>query len=322
MAVVKYLFVLYLINIPKMSAEFVGPPLMQFEKSKQSNDVVLSKLMDKIENQEARLQELEMTITENKDRETERDRRITQLETRVSFYEETMVEGDKRLAYLQTKLSVYEDALMEREQRLAELVKHNVARENDAARSLEDSNKTITPIANTPKEDVRMTYDPSAMKRGLRKHGLVAKETAIHTHLARVSPAATHGIAFCVSVNTATVNLHVNEVIIYDNVMTDIGSGYNQHDGIFTVPESGMYVFTWKTVSYLHSNVGTTIQMNGSVEGALGSFGNSISNYQSATGVIVKSVTAGDHVYIKSSMQGTLVSNSEARSTFSGWRLF
>ncbi|OWF56007.1 hypothetical protein KP79_PYT18143 [Mizuhopecten yessoensis] len=47
-------------------------------------------------------------------------------------------------------------------------------------------------------------------------------------------------------------------------------------------------------------------------------------NWGSATGVVVMSVEAGDHVYIRvtTGSSGKIISRPESKSTFSGWLLF
>ncbi|XP_060068273.1 uncharacterized protein LOC132548425 [Ylistrum balloti] len=316
MAVCRNLFVLCVINCYLLMAasEFVGSSRMQFVDNKQFHEVVLSQLMEKIESQEVRLKQLEMALLNHEDKAEAKERRISQLETSVSDHETALLEKDQHLMELKTRMKIYEENLVEKDQRITELRsrmaffeeslrgkdqhkverENNVSRQKDSVSSFEDENTNIE-ITYLSTEDPR-EYDQQEKK-------MIEHEPSI-----RVSPIVTQGVAFCVSLSKGAT-LHVNEVIVYSTVMTDIGRGYNQHDGIYIVPKSGVYVFTWTTVSSLHSNIGTSLIINGSVEGLLGSFGGNINNYQSATGVIVKAVTAGDHVYIKNNMNGAIVSD-------------
>ena len=51
--------------------------------------------------------------------------------------------------------------------------------------------------------------------------------------------------------NLVTANL----VIVFDNVKTNAGNGYHPSTGVFIVPESGMYVFSWTSVMVITSRI-------------------------------------------------------------------
>lgn len=104
--------------------------------------------------------------------------------------------------------------------------------------------------------------------------------------------------------------------------MTDIGHGYYKGIGMYVVPTSGVYVFTWSTTgNTLSSNDQTTLVINGSYKDGSIADGTP-SGFQTATGLIVTSVNAGDHVYIRANNAAYIRSGVSDKSTFSGWRLF
>lgn len=41
-----------------------------------------------------------------------------------------------------------------------------------------------------------------------------------------------------------------HQTIVFDVDVTNIGHGYSKNSGIFTVPVTGVYVFTWAIASY------------------------------------------------------------------------
>ncbi|XP_069131966.1 caprin-2-like [Argopecten irradians] len=264
--------------------------------------------------------------------------RISQLERAVSEHNVVPSERDKRIEELQEKVSKHEESLVKATQRITQL-EHAIHRNTQTKRSTQG---VIT--TDLEHDDILADVDPSihvhvdgdndntrlSDRRGSGDHfrtrngplsGRINESTVVHKPAVRVSPVES-GVAFSASMSTSTTLLHVNEAIVFDSVMTNVGGGYNPHDGIFIVPESGVYVFTWTTVSISQSNIRTEIHINGVAESSLGSYGDTISNYQLATGIIVKSVIVGDHVYIKNKLDGTIVSNFQGKSTFSGWRLF
>lgn len=42
-------------------------------------------------------------------------------------------------------------------------------------------------------------------------------------------------------------------VIVYDQVNTNLGQGYNSTSLIFTIPRDGVYIFTWSMRSHPHA---------------------------------------------------------------------
>ena len=51
-------------------------------------------------------------------------------------------------------------------------------------------------------------------------------------------------IVFTAAINPVRVSsVDKHDVLHFDNVITDIGAGYNNQTGIFVVPESGVYMF-------------------------------------------------------------------------------
>lgn len=110
------------------------------------------------------------------------------------------------------------------------------------------------------------------------------------------------------------------------------GGGYTASDGIFDVPVSGVYVFTWTiSTSRFYHPITTHLIVDGVTRGILTTDSDGSSSIvgagsHPATGVVVIYAPAGKHVFIKAvnlnTGTGTLESNELIRSTFSGWLLF
>ncbi|XP_021344276.1 complement C1q tumor necrosis factor-related protein 2-like, partial [Mizuhopecten yessoensis] len=128
--------------------------------------------------------------------------------------------------------------------------------------------------------------------------------------------------AFSVSLSGRDLNLHPNLVIAFDEVLLDMDDHYHAGDGVYTVPVSGVYVFTWLTTGTTTDNVVTELVINGLSQGSIFSDAETGHAWDSTTGVIVTSVSVGDHVFIRSKFSGIIHSSSVyGKAMFSGWRL-
>uniref|UniRef100_A0A8W8I466 C1q domain-containing protein n=1 Tax=Magallana gigas TaxID=29159 RepID=A0A8W8I466_MAGGI len=60
------------------------------------------------------------------------------------------------------------------------------------------------------------------------------------------------GAAFSAYVSVYETDISKDFTIHFDTIVTNIGNHYNKHTGAFTVPQHGVYVFTWN----LYCNTG------------------------------------------------------------------
>lgn len=106
----------------------------------------------------------------------------------------------------------------------------------------------------------------------------------------------------------------------------DVGGGYNNNDGIFDVPVTGIYVFTYTIYSNLHQFIKAELVINGQVKTSLYADADNVEAYHTGTATIVIHANAGDHVFVRLSNNwtecGVLSSFQQALSTFSGWLLY
>ena len=105
----------------------------------------------------------------------------------------------------------------------------------------------------------------------------------------------------------------------------DVGDGYNSQDGIFNVPVTGVYVFTYTIYTY-HHYVRTELVINGQVKTTAMTDAESADEVRTATAILVISANAGDHVFVRRadthSQCNIFSSITYVVPTFSGWILY
>ncbi|XP_071153663.1 complement C1q-like protein 4 [Mytilus edulis] len=111
--------------------------------------------------------------------------------------------------------------------------------------------------------------------------------------------------------------------LVFDVTKTNQGKGYNSHTGVFTCPQTGIYVFVWVIRMHL-SEHSTELMINGSVYGSTYLYAkNSVDG--SVSGTVVAHVSKGDTVYVRNNLAragvGMIASDKDGKSTFSGWIL-
>ena len=138
------------------------------------------------------------------------------------------------------------------------------------------------------------------------------------------NPAYESGIvAFYARMSSIEPNPSAHHTLIFDNVHTNVGSGYNGVTGIFTAPQEGIYVFTW-VIRMFTAEHSTELMQNNDVLGATflraknGDDG-------SVSGTVVTHLTKGDVVFVRIHSQyvgdGNIHSNTHGQPSFSGWLL-
>lgn len=121
---------------------------------------------------------------------------------------------------------------------------------------------------------------------------------------------------------TASPNL----TLIFDGFRTNPGNHYNRSSGIFTAPQTRMYVFAWTVYCEAGGQYFLQVVVNNIVYTGSNCNANGALWHRSVSGTLVAQIYQGDAVYIrthpKASYKGSIVSNSFHRSSFAGWSLF
>ena len=124
------------------------------------------------------------------------------------------------------------------------------------------------------------------------------------------------------STNIPASEVTSNHVLVYDIVTTNVGNGYHAPTGVFIVPESGIYVFSWSFRNADHSQHSTQLMVNNNDVGLTHA---RISEGSITTsGLAVLHVNKGDDVYVRISAlshYGDIHSDNYGRSSFTGWKL-
>ena len=114
-----------------------------------------------------------------------------------------------------------------------------------------------------------------------------------------------------------------NKIVKFQQTSLDTANAYNSADGIYIVPETGIYVFTWTMISHVHSIVSSELLINSNVAGKTLADSDENGDYHTSTGITVASVMQGDHVFVQfvaGYVKGS-VETSTGHTTFSGWKL-
>jgi hypothetical protein len=123
------------------------------------------------------------------------------------------------------------------------------------------------------------------------------------------------------SKNTPTISRQY--LLRFDVVKTNQGNGYHPNTGVFMVPETGIYVFTWTIRvygTYRHSTELVVITKSMGIVhlNAGGSWDDSV------TGIVVVHANSGDDVFLRTlanANAGQIASDRGGRSSFAGWKL-
>lgn len=111
--------------------------------------------------------------------------------------------------------------------------------------------------------------------------------------------------------------------LVFDTIHINDGNGYSNDDGIFTVPRTGVYAFHWSIKIDVHSWASVEIVVNGTPIGCAATDSESVNDWGTGSELVVTRVNTGDRVFLRmqENAVGYILSNSRARSSFSGWLL-
>ena len=138
-------------------------------------------------------------------------------------------------------------------------------------------------------------------------------------------------VAFSAYYSHDFTSLRKGSTFIYDTVLTNLGHGYNETTGVFTVPTSGLYAFTW-TLSAAGRHIlgssgdfgemGGMLEQNGVAKGWIVSDTETQNDEEAATGFVVLHADAGDKITVVSPWdgQGAMYGDTTyGRTSFSGF---
>lgn len=134
----------------------------------------------------------------------------------------------------------------------------------------------------------------------------------------------TEPVAFYVHLTTSLPSPGANQIIKFDHVMVNIGNGYHNNTGVFIVPTSGVYVFSWSIRLKGGSVHSAELVVNNETHGKVYLDASHLDGHVSA-GSIAR-LQAGDDVYMRVKAgvchnRGAIFSDVCGWSSFMGWKI-
>lgn len=113
------------------------------------------------------------------------------------------------------------------------------------------------------------------------------------------------------------------QTIVFPHILSNVGGGYNNQNGIFTAPMDGVYVFFCKmTQSANNNDFFYQFILNGSVKTVTLVFGRSDDTNRTSSTLIVLQLSRGDRVWIKMKQGGRHWGQTDGGDqSFSGFML-
>ncbi|XP_033725963.1 complement C1q-like protein 2 [Pecten maximus] len=268
-----------------------------------------------MDEQEARILRLETMLSENVGALRNKDNQIQNLKMRVADLESKM----------------RPEKSIRKERSLANPTRSDQQTQSDTVANRLNVNTTVANGTNNGNvnnhgHQQESSHDEiyTVKSQGEQQKTETSGSTEPRTWSNRVGPAIQHNnVAFSVSMSGDTY-LQAHEILLYNKVIVDNTNMFNTRTGMFLVPVSGVYVFTWSSTSghYGAGAVWTSLRIDGVSKCATFADSFTGADYESSTGLIVINVNQGVSVYIRAEGHGNMLSNNYTLSTFSGWRLF
>nr|XP_022296813.1 complement C1q-like protein 3 [Crassostrea virginica] len=127
-------------------------------------------------------------------------------------------------------------------------------------------------------------------------------------------------VGFSVNVKAKELKLGAGQTVIYDEVLTNEGNGYDDRTGVFTCPLAGTYIFvidalsppaTWLNL-YLNKTMVASLHV---------SAGHKSNTYLQISRTVVLTLKKGDHVKVVNNVSYTGTVYHGGYSGFSGAKL-
>lgn len=114
------------------------------------------------------------------------------------------------------------------------------------------------------------------------------------------------------------------QTLVFPNILSNVGGGYNNQDGVFTAPFDGAYAFFCKiTQSSNNDDMYFQFILNGSAKTNNLVFGRSDRTHRTSSNLIILQLIHGDMVWIKMSQGGHHYNwGAGGDQSFSGFMLY
>lgn len=113
------------------------------------------------------------------------------------------------------------------------------------------------------------------------------------------------------------------QTIVFPHILSNVGGGYNNQNGVFTAPVDGVYVFFCKiTQAYNNNDFYYQFILNGSAKTVTLVFGRTDDTNRTSSTLIVLQLSRGDRVWIKMQQGGLHWGQTDGGDqSFSGFML-
>ncbi|XP_062584089.1 complement C1q-like protein 2 [Saccostrea cucullata] len=183
---------------------------------------------------------------------------------------------------------------------------------------------TLSEIDDTRMHEMRNGHIKDNEDRNTYSEGTINKKRLLSPITTTSgSPALSKIVAFYAYMSQHTQSISVQYPLRFDVVKTNVGNGYHSPTGIFIVPESGIYVFSWTIRIYGGRRHATQLMVNTDEVGIIHTHLVGDSDFE-GTGIVVIQVNAGDDVFVRAHASwnvGAIRSDIAGRTSFSGWKL-
>ncbi|XP_062581390.1 uncharacterized protein LOC134243181 [Saccostrea cucullata] len=178
------------------------------------------------------------------------------------------------------------------------LTKHPGGKAVEKTKSIADTAKPMKDISPVQSNNTRVGLNRTTSAGHEKENKMSRKDS---TGIRAVQP-----IAFYAYINTPLNNPGGHHTLIFDTVKTNQGAGYHPHVGMFIVPRTGTYFFTWTLSLWTSSNHGAELVVNTVAYGSI--YVDTTDKRDSNTGNVILNVNEGDEITImdKSSVMTTV----------------
>ena len=131
----------------------------------------------------------------------------------------------------------------------------------------------------------------------------------------------TKSVSFSVNVKAKELKLGVGQTVIYDEVLTNEGNGYDDRTGVFTCPLAGTYIFVVDALSpratWLHLYLNKSILASLHIQTIHAS-----RTYLQISITVILTLKKRDHVKVVSDISHTSAVHHNCYSGFLGAKIF
>ncbi|XP_053379928.1 multimerin-2-like [Mercenaria mercenaria] len=182
--------------------------------------------------------------------------------------------------------------------------------------SVENKDSQILELVSGSKKEDQGAEIPSDHKE---KSTLIKRDSADALRIRRAENEVT--VAFFSGLSSSIQHAGENQNVVFDNVETNIGNGYNPHHGVFTAPVAGIYVFSTSILTNSGRKI-CVIVVNGVRKASVYTHGDG--HFDHGTQTLIVHLKKGDDVAIQiveHIYDSTIHGEVPPYTTFSGFLL-